>query len=168
MRIHLIRARTEDAKEIWNMQLRSFADLLARYQDFETNPGNEPLEKIEMRLKQPFTYFYFICADQEKVGAVRVMDGEDEGARKRISPLFILPAYRGKGYAQSAIELCEELHGKENWELSTILQEKGNCHLYEKMEYQPTGTTVEINERFTLIIYRKNPCCFFDGVPRGT
>ena len=35
--------------------------------------------------------------------------------------------YRNKGYAQEAIKLVEEIHGSTNWELDTILEEKGNA-----------------------------------------
>ena len=44
---------------------------------------------------------------------------------------------------------------KEIWELSTILEEKGNCYLYEKLGYHPTGKTQVINDRLTLIFYEK-------------
>ena len=64
--------------------------------------------------------------------------------------------FRGRGYAQKAIQLAEEIHGSSRWELDTILQEKGNCHLYEKMGYYQTGETRVINERMTLIFYKKD------------
>jgi hypothetical protein len=63
--------------------------------------------------------------------------------------------YRGKGYAQAAIKAVEELHGSDNWSLGTILQEAGNCHLYEKMGYHRTGENEVINERMTIIGYEK-------------
>ena len=47
------------------------------------------------------------------------------------------------------------MHGNENWELDTILQESKNCHLYEKMGYRRTGKTEVINERLTLTFYEK-------------
>ena len=81
--------------------------------------------------------------------------GKEENKNKRISPIFILPEYRNKGIAQSAIKICEEIHGNNNWELSTILQEKGNCYLYEKLGYHSTGKTQVINDRLTLIFYKK-------------
>ena len=34
--------------------------------------------------------------------------------------------------------------------------EKGNCYLYEKMGYHKTGQTHEINERLTLVFYKKD------------
>ena len=155
MKIELIRASLKDAKEIWKMQVKSFKNFLDKYQDFETNPANEPISNVEMRLKQNFTFFYFIFVDNKKVGAIRVVDYKERDKNKRISPIFVLPEYRNKGIAQSAIKICEEIHGNTNWELSTILQEKGNCYLYEKLGYYPTGKTQVINDRLTLIFYHK-------------
>lgn len=155
MEIKLVRAHLNDAGELWKMQIESFSELLERYQDFDTSPASEPIEKIQQRLSQSFTYFYFICLDDQKIGAVRVVDKKEDGKRKRISPISILPQYRGKGYAQRAIQLCEEIHGEQDWELDTILQEKGNCHLYEKMGYHQTGKIKQINEKLTLVFYEK-------------
>ena len=155
MKIELIRASLKDTKEIWKMQVKSFKNLLDKYQDFETNPTSETILNVEMRLKQNFTFFYFIFIDNKKVGAIRVVDYKEKNKNKRISPLFILPEYRNKGIAQSVIKICEEIHGNTNWELSTILEEKGNCYLYEKLGYHPTGKTQVINDRLTLIFYHK-------------
>ena len=68
---------------------------------------------------------------------------------------FIMKEFRGRGYAQQAMRLAEEIHGSSGWELDTILQEKGNCHLYEKLGYRQTGETKVVNERLTLVFYRK-------------
>ena len=155
MKIELIRASLKDTKEIWKMQVKSFKNLLDKYQEFETNPASETILNVEMRLKQNFTFFYFIFIDNKKVGAIRVVDYKEKNKNKRISPLFILPEYRNKGIAQSVIKICEEIHGNTNWELSTILEEKGNCYLYEKLGYHPTGKTQVINDRLTLIFYHK-------------
>ena len=153
--MELKRASIRDAQRIWEMQKAAFAELLSRYEDFDTNPGAEPVEKVEMRLLQPFTYFYEIIADGETVGAIRVVDLKD-GSRKRISPLFILPQYRGRGYAQKAMLQAENLHGADNWSLGTILEEAENCYLYEKMGYRKTGETKKINDKMTLVFYVKN------------
>lgn len=154
MNIKLIRATIEDSKELWQMQLESFQSLLDKYQDYDTNPASEPIDKIIYRLKQEETYYYFICMDDAKVGAIRVIDFKSDG-NKRISPIFILPQYQNKGIAQIAMQLCEQLHGSENWKLDTILQEEGNCYLYEKMGYHRTGKTVAINDKLTLVFYEK-------------
>ena len=155
MKIDLIRASLKNTKEIWEMQVKSFKNFLDKYQDFETNPANEPISNVEMRLKQNFTFFYFIFVDNKKVGAIRVVDYKEKSRNKKISPIFVLPEYRNKGIAQSAIKICEEIHGNTNWELSTILQEKGNCYLYEKLGYHLTGKIQVINDKLTLIFYEK-------------
>lgn len=155
MTIKLLRAGAEDAEQIHKMQIESFKELLDKYQDFDTNPGNETVHRVLQRLKQRFTYYYFICLGEQKVGAIRIVDRMEEGRNKRISPVFVLPAFRGRGIAKEAIRLCEEIHGKEHWELDTILQEKGNCHLYEKMGYHQTGRTEKVNDKLTLVFYEK-------------
>ena len=139
MEITLLRANINNAKELHAMQVKAFKELLEKYQDYDTNPGNESVEKVEARLKQDFTFYYFICIGPQKAGAIRIIDKKENGKNKRISPIFILPEFQGKGIAQKAIRLCEEMHGNENWELDTILQESKNCHLYEKMGYRQTG-----------------------------
>ena len=151
----LIKATVNDAKFLWEMQKESFASLLEKYQDFDTSPASEPLEKTIFRLDQPETYYYIIAKDGEVTGAIRIIDKKDGETRKRISPLYILPKFRNKGFAQQAIIEVEKIHGAENWELDTILEEKGNCYLYEKMGYSKTGKTTKINDKLTLVFYCK-------------
>ena len=77
----LIRANVNDCEKIWKMQTEAFSDLLERYQDYETSPGNEAKERIEAKLSQEFTYFYYIFDGDNLVGAIRVVDKKD-GSRK--------------------------------------------------------------------------------------
>ena len=146
----------DDAEKLWKMQVKAFQGLYEKYQDTETSPATETIDKIIMRLNQSFTYYYFIEENGIIVGAVRVVDRQEKGMAKRISPIFIMEEYRNKGYAQRAIQLVEEIHGSSDWELDTILQEKGNCYLYEKMGYQQTGKTETINNKMTLVFYKKD------------
>ena len=134
--------------------MEAFSDLLEKYRDYDISPANEPMSRIMERLEQPFTYYYFIMDGDTAVGAVRVVDMKDSSP-KRISPIFIMKEHRGKGFAKAAIRAVEELHGADNWALDTILQEEGNCRLYEKMGYRRTGDTQVINERMTLVFYEK-------------
>lgn len=154
--IKLIRTGIDDAEKLWKMQVEAFQGLYEKYQDAETSPATEKIDKIIMRLKQPFTYYYFIEANGIIAGAIRVVDKREAGGAKRISPVFIMEEYRNKGYAQRALQLVEEVHGGSNWELDTILQEKGNCHLYEKMGYHQTGKTEKISDKMTLVVYKKD------------
>ena len=156
MEVRLVRISIEDAEKLWKMQVKAFQNLYEKYQDTETSPATESMDKILMRLKQPFTYYYFIEADNTTVGAIRVVDRHEAGKTKRISPDFVMQEYRNKGLAQKAMILAEEIHGCSHWELDTILQEKGNCYLYEKMGYHRTGRTEVINDKMTLVFYKKD------------
>ena len=155
MSITLKRIDMNECEKLWKMQVEAFSELLEKYRDYETSPANEPVSRVEERLKQPFTYYYFIMDGKTAVGAIRVVNMKD-GSRKRISPVFIMKEFRGKGYAQAAIIAVEQLHGRDNWALDTILQEAGNCYLYEKMGYHRTGGSEIINERMTIVNYEKN------------
>ncbi|MBE6765089.1 MAG: GNAT family N-acetyltransferase [Ruminococcaceae bacterium] len=151
----LIRANVSDCDKLWRMQTQAFAELLEKYRDYETNPANEAKERIEERLLQEFTYFYFIFDADNLVGAIRIVDKKD-GSRKCVSPVFIMKEFRNKGLAQKAFEQVEKLHGADGWELATIVQEKGNCHLYEKLGYRRTGETRKINDRMDIVYYEKD------------
>ena len=137
------------------MQIEAFADLLAKYQDYETSPGNESIEHIQAKLLDEFTFFYFIYHKDDIAGAVRVVDRKN-GNRKRIAPIFIMKKFRNRGLAQKAFEEIEKIHGSNNWMLDTILQEEGNCYLYEKLGYKRTGKIENINERMDIVYYEKN------------
>ena len=156
MDIKLIAVNLEDLDTILQMQKEAFSELYAKYQDTETSPATEKYENILFRFNQPETTYYFIMADNVKVGVIRIVDCKNGITRKRISPVFIMPEYRNKGYAQQAIKEAERIHGEDQWKLDTILQEKGNCYLYEKLDYHQTGKTEQINEKMTIVFYEKD------------
>ena len=153
--MRLVRANVSDCEKIWSMQIEAFADLLAKYQDYETSPGNESIEHIQAKLLDEFTFFYFIYHKDDIAGAVRVVDRKN-GNRKRIAPIFIMKKFRNKGLAQKTFEEIERIHGINHWMLDTILQEEGNCYLYEKLGYKRTGKIEHINERMDIVYYEKN------------
>lgn len=137
------------------MQVEAFSAMLEKYRDYELSPAAESLERITEKFEQPWTTYYFITENEINVGAVRVVDKAD-GSRKRISPIWVMPQFRNKGYAQQAMNELEKLYGPDKWCLDTILQEKGNIHLYKKMGYRKTGKTEHINERMDIVFFEKN------------
>lgn len=156
MKIKLVKAEFDDIDTILQMQKESFAELYEKYHDTKKSPATEEYKDILFRFNQPETTYYFITANDEKVGVIRIVDHKDGVTRKRISPIFIMPEYRNKGYAQQAIAEAERIHGENHWKLDTILQEKGNCYLYEKLGYHQTGKTEIINDKMTIVFYEKD------------
>jgi GNAT superfamily N-acetyltransferase len=154
MEISIEKATNLDAKAIFDIQVKAFKPLLEKYKDYETNPANENLERVYTRINNPNGGFYKILANNIMVGAIYVFWKKD--VQFWISPMFILPEYQGKGFAQKAITLIEgRFPQAESWELATILEEERNCYLYEKMGYTKTGVNKRLNENTTLIFYKK-------------
>ncbi len=152
--VSLIEATRDDMPTIWKMQTEAFSELLDKYEDYDTNPAAESFGKVMARFEQPCTLYYFITVNQVPVGGIRIIDKKD-GSRKRISPIWIMPAYRNRGYAQAAILAAEEKHGSDHWCLDTILQESGNLHLYEKMGYHRTGEMTRVNDKMDIVFFEK-------------
>ncbi len=153
--VQLSRAGVQDAQVLHRMQVEAFAGHLETYRDYGTNPGAESIDRVRAKLEQEYTYFYYIVSDGVRVGAVRVVDRNDGGREAHF------PAFHLAGISQSW--LCtsgdpgevEHLHGADGWSLGTILQEPGNCHLYEKLGYRRSGEQTVVNERLTVVGYEK-------------
>lgn len=155
MKITIQPAKVKDAAAIHELQIAAFTPLLKKYRDFETSPANEPLEKTFSRLENPDSHYFGIWANDQLAGAIRIIRKRAEGSLW-ISPIFIAPEFQGKGIAQHAMKLAElEFPEDRVWELATLAEETGNCYLYEKLGYERMPQMVQINERATLVYYKK-------------
>ncbi len=153
MEVTMRKAVREDIPLILSMQKKAFMPIYEKYQDSETSPVTENEEKIAMRFDQTFTTYWLIMAEGQTVGAMRVCD---LGERCRISPVFVLPEYHGRGFGQQAMLLAETLYPEAAvWELDTILQEKGLCRMYERLGYIATGGTMNLRPGMDLVFYHK-------------
>lgn len=154
MNINFLKAVRSDCEEIQKIQQKSFAQLLDKYQDFDTNPATEKLETIQYKFDQDTTTYYFIMLDDVKIGVIRVVCIDEN--TMRISPMMILPEYQNKGYAQVVLNQIEELYSNASvWKLDTIKQEEKLCYLYEKLGYRKTGKEEDIKQGMTIVYYQK-------------
>lgn len=155
MSIFLKKADFDDCAEIQKMQVAAFSKLLEKYQDFSTNPAVEPLETIERKFNQQCTTYYFIMLNDVKIGVIRVVTIDDDTCR--VSPIFIIPEFENRGYAQAAMTEAERLYPRvSEWQIETIKQESRLCHLYEKLGYKPTGKEEQIKDGMTIVYYKKS------------
>ena len=153
MKINLEKAIFKDCLEIYDLQMKSFEALLAKYQDYDYSPGAEKLERTIQRFNDKITTFWFITYCKKRIGALRICD---LGELCKLKQIFILPEYQGNGYAQDAIKSVESLYPNViRWELDTILQEEKLCYLYEKMGYRKTGKINRIKEGMDIVYYAK-------------
>lgn len=155
MEVSLCKADLKDAVTIHEMKVKAFMPLLEKYQDFETSPANETVERIITQINQSFTDYFIIHHLEVAVGGIRVVKKDNQ--IYSISPIFILPEHQGKGIAQKVFTIVERIYDDaKSWKLGTILQEKGNCYLYEKIGYKKTGATKVINDKMTMVFYEKH------------
>ena len=156
MVISLRKATYEDCHLLHSIQVKSFVELLQKYNDFDSNPAAESIDKIEQRFQQPYTDYYLILSGDTTLGMLRVCNF---GVNCRLSPICILPEYRGRGFAGQAILEMEKLYPDAIlWKLDTIAQEEHLCRLYESLGYRKTGKTETIQVGMDLIYYEKNIC----------
>ncbi|MET7016704.1 GNAT family N-acetyltransferase [Bacillus mycoides] len=153
--VTLEKATEIDVAVLFQMQIDSFSPLLNKYKDYETNPANESIEKTILRINNLDGGLYKIFVNTNLVGAICI-SRKEEASKFRISPMFIIPNYQGNGIAQKVLILIEEMFPEiTTWELATILEEERNCFLYEKMGYIRAEFKKKLNDKATLIYYKK-------------
>lgn len=134
--------------------------LYEKYQDDDTSPAKESLERVTEKIIDTNSDYYFVVFHGEKVGGVRVRWHQGKKVHENvnwISPIFIIPKFQNKGIASTVIEQLFGIYPNTiEWRLDTIKQETGNCHLYEKCGFVRVGEDIVVNEKMTLVGYVKN------------
>lgn len=138
---------------VYEIQRKAYFPLFIKYNDIDTNPYCESKEVVLAKYTRHDTDGYLFMSENTFVGCVRIVK---ESAICRVSALAVLPEFRNRGIAQSALARIEKNYPEiKVWRLDTIEQEKGNCRLYEKLGYKRTGAAREIKEGMTLVDYVK-------------
>lgn len=155
MKVTLTKASGPDAPALLSMQKTAFWPLFEKYEDYSTSPAMETIERTRTRIADPSGGFFKILVDGNWAGAICIRQGKEEAYW--IGPIFVHPDFQRRGIAQQALREAEQLflHAPA-WKLATLLEEQGNCYLYEKMGYVRIGSSVPINEKATLVYYEKN------------
>ncbi len=152
--IKVMQISSDIADVVHAIQKRSFKQLLDKYHDYDVNPAMESIDMVKKKMDRANTTAYIFKLKDVNVGWVRVTELAE--MTYKISALCVLPEYQNRGIAQEALKQIESYYPKaQKWILDTIFQEKGNCHLYEKLGYKKVGDLIPINERMTLVSYEK-------------
>lgn len=152
--VELVLATEKDAELLHQMKYEAFLPLYEKYHDDETSPVKESMEKVIRCIQMENSDYYLIKFQNEFVGGVRIVE-KQEGVFS-ISPMYILPEYQNRGIGYAAIQKVIALYPKAiTWRLATILQEKRDCHFYEKCGFYRSGWKKEINELMDVVGYEK-------------
>ena len=145
----------EHLEAVFAIQRAAYRPLYEQYRDEATSPYKESKAAVLQKYTRPGTQGYLFVKNGVPVGAVRVIL-YPETASARISALAVHPQHQGQSIAQQALCAIEQRHPQvKRWFLDTILQEAGNCHLYEKLGYRRTGEQTVLHEGMTLVGYEK-------------
>ncbi len=154
-KVKLEEARPDEIDELYKLQVASFMPLYEKYHD-EGSPALESLERVKAKAEAQNRKYYFIVKDGARVGGINIGNkaSDPDSGTFHISPIFITPEFQNKGIGYAAIQKALALFPQaKKWKLDTILQEKGNCHLYEKCGFKRVGQEHKVNEDMTLIEY---------------
>lgn len=151
--VKVIEFQKELIDAVFDIQQKAYKPLFDKYHDTNTSPYLESKKDVLEKYTRPGTYGYVFLEEGIPVGAVRIIV---RGDICKVSALAVLPEYQNRGIAQAALKEIESIHsGCKCWILDTIFQEKGNCHLYEKLGYIGIGEPQAVNDDLTLINYKK-------------
>lgn len=151
--VELVKMKKHEMFKAWRYQKKGFRDTLEKYRDYDTSPATERPKKFALRFNNPIIDSYWVFYNGRIAGAM------DIGRKKEYTLLnrfYILPEYRNQGIGQRALKIAESKYpDSAEWRLDTISEEKNNIHLYEKLGYVEYGERKIINERMTIINYKK-------------
>lgn len=155
MNVKLKLTEESDFHRLYEIRKSAFLPLYERYQDHETTPVNECFDSFVGRIHQGENRSYTILYKDSVAGFIRLRPLSEE--RCHVSEICVSPEYQGLGIAQQVFPIVEALYPQVRiWELSTIMQEKRNCYLYEKLGYKRLDETKKLNELTTLVYYEKH------------
>lgn len=150
--IALSLATAADAQILLDIQKKVFLPLYEKYHDHGTSPVNQTLENFLKRFD--VGDYYKILHQNYLVGSVFVY--EKEPGVMNLHIINIIRRSQNKGIAQEVMRRLELMYPQAiSWELETILSEKRNCYLYEKMGYVQSGELKVINDKMSLVSYKK-------------
>lgn len=154
MDLHLIKATAVDAETMLELQKKCFAMHFERYHDVEKSPYNDTTDKILSRITRGKSNYYKMILGKLLVGCLWVVEKEPEIFR--IGIVYVIPQYQNKGIGQQAFAMAESLHSNAIcWELDCPEDLARNRHCYEKLGYKLTGEQEIVNDKLTLVYYRK-------------
>lgn len=124
-----------------------------RYQDHELSPHNITYENMEWIFENE--HLYKVLYEDRLIGAIYVSKNPDKFHMK-LHGIYVIPEFQNKGIGQKTIEFVESQYPDTlTWVLETPHDLHRNHHVYEKIGYIKTGQVDFVNDRLSIIHYKK-------------
>lgn len=132
----LQKVKIEDAEEMLAVQKASFEKYYDKYGDFDSNPYDMDLSRMEFNIKYRFGRYEKMVVDNKIIGGIFAFELEDPMIKK-IAQFYVLPEYQNLGYGKKAMKefLDSDLNVKK-WYVDTILQEDANVGFYQSFGFE--------------------------------
>ncbi len=151
------KATLSDAKELLNVQKKSFKKYLDKYGEFDSNPYHMTLHRMEFNIKYPYGQYYKIIDENknEIIGGIFGFE-VDKKEIMQIGQFYLLEEYQAKGYGKEVMNFFLEKNPQvEKFYLDTILQEEYNVEFYKHFGFDIIDTEEE-HEGLTFVTLLKN------------
>ena len=151
MELTIAKTKAHEAPILLKIQQQAFAEDLKKYQDHETNPANEPIERLASKIE--LFLHYTIWYRHEIIGGIDVRDLKQN--RYRLNRIFLANDYQNKGLGSRIMQLIEnEFPSAIEWHLDTPHLNTRNHYFYEKLGYKKLGEH-QVSEKLILFDYVK-------------
>ncbi|MBQ8292589.1 MAG: GNAT family N-acetyltransferase [Bacilli bacterium] len=132
----LEKVELSDAVKMLDIQKKAFGKYALKYGEFDSNPYDMDLHRMEFNIKYRFGRYEKIMVNDEIIGGIFAFE-LDDASIKKIAQFYILPEYQNLGYGKKAFEMfINEDNEVKKWYVDTILQEDSNVKFYQEFGFE--------------------------------
>lgn len=150
------KATLVDAKELLQVQKKSFAKYTIKYGDFDANPYYMTLHRMEFNIKYQYGQYYKVIDEDTKkiIGGIFGFE-VDTSEIIQIGQFYLLEEYQSLGYGKEVLNffINHNPHVKKFY-LDTIMQEEYNMNFYKHFGFEIVDTEEE-HEGLTFVTLLK-------------
>ncbi len=126
----------EESVVMLDIQKQAFEKYALKYGDFDSNPYNMDLHRMEFNIKYRLGRYEKIIVDDKIIGGIFAFELDDK-MTKKIAQFYVLPEYQQLGYGRQALrDFIESDKEVTKWIVDTILQEDNNVKFYQEMGFE--------------------------------
>lgn len=152
MKIKIQRTTINEAEVLLDIQREAFKEDLDKYQDYDTSPATEAIEKLMRKINNSFHYTVF--QENTIIGGIEVRKLSE--TQFYLNRVYLSPNYQNKGIGAKLMGFVEnEFPEASEWTLSTPYMNYRNHYFYEKFGYKKISEHI-ITEKLILFDYIKH------------